>query len=133
MVEDSPCFSEVYDRIRAALEGKRIVAYNLPYDRRMLDQVCVKHHQALITPTGADCVMEMFAQFNGEWNDYHGNYRWKKLREAVAHFGLTTAAAFGGEEHSAVADCRATLAVIKAMALYKADAEKAPAPEGSTE
>jgi len=128
MVKDAPRFPEAYERIKAALQGKRIVAYNRDFDSKMLYQVCAKHNlEALDDPDEWDCAMEMYAQFNGEWNDYHGNYRWKKLREAVADFGLTQAVAFGGEEHNAVADCRAALAVIKAMALYKADVEKVPA------
>jgi inhibitor of KinA sporulation pathway (predicted exonuclease) len=58
--------------------------------------------------------MEQYAQFNGEWNEYHGSYRWKKLREAMATFGLS----FEGQEHNAVTDCKATLAVICTMAQY---------------
>jgi DNA polymerase-3 subunit epsilon len=45
--------------------------------------------------------MLKYAEFVGEWNDYHGNYRYQKLP---------------GGDHTAVGDCRATLKVIKKMA-----------------
>ena len=42
-----------------------------------------------------------YAKFVGEWNNYHGNYRWQKLE---------------GGDHSAAGDCLATLEVIRTMA-----------------
>jgi DNA polymerase-3 subunit epsilon len=120
-VKDAPRFPEVYGRLKAALEGRTVLAYNLEFDRRLLTQVCHKHQlepidfsRRLTPPTPNTCVMEMYAQFNGEWNEYHGNYRWKKLREAMATFGLE----FEGQEHNAIVDCKATLAVIRTMAEY---------------
>jgi DNA polymerase III epsilon subunit-like protein len=125
-VKDAPRFPEAYERIKAALGdgtvGSTIIlAYNFAYDRRMLDQVCQRHglepfdfSQIVLRNLGQPCVMEMYAQFNGEWNAHHGNYRWKKLREAMAYFGL----AFEGKEHNAVSDAKATLAVIRTMAQY---------------
>lgn len=113
MVQDAPGFPEVYEQIRTALEGKRAVAYNYEYDRRMLDQVCRKHGLPLLDwQPGEHCAMHQYAAFHGEWNDYHGNYRWKKLAEAVAALGLT----FEGDAHNAAVDARATLAVIRKIA-----------------
>jgi DNA polymerase III epsilon subunit-like protein len=116
-VKDAPGFPAVHEAIRAVLDGKTFVAYNAPYDTRMLNQVCAQHGLAALRWAGADCVMEHFAAFYGEWNDYHGNYRWQKLKAAAAHFGLT----WDGKEHNAVADCKMTLAVLKKMAAYKAE------------
>jgi DNA polymerase-3 subunit epsilon len=45
--------------------------------------------------------MHWYAQFVGDWNEYHGNYKWQRLP---------------GGDHSALGDCRATLAVLKEMA-----------------
>jgi DNA polymerase-3 subunit epsilon len=39
--------------------------------------------------------------FVGDWNDYHDNYKWHKLR---------------GGDHSALGDCLATLELIRQMA-----------------
>jgi DNA polymerase-3 subunit epsilon len=120
-VKDAPRFPQVYERLKAALEGRTVLAYNLEFDQRLLSQVCRRHQlepidfsQRLSPQTPNTCVMEMYAQFNGEWNEYHGNYRWKKLREATVYFGLE----FEGKEHNAVSDAKATLAVIRTMAEY---------------
>ncbi len=124
MLKDAPGFPVIYEEIKRALGGKTVVAYNLDYDRRMLFQDCHRHSLDPLAFTGR-CAMEQYAVFNGEWNDYHGNYRWQKLREALAAFGLKhedfgTAHAMG-QEHDACTDARATLAVIKKMAEFEAD------------
>lgn len=127
MVADAPTFPRVYPLIRAALEGKIVLAYNYAYDSRMLDQVCARHGLEPIVPLQSACIMELYAQFYGEWNDYRGNYKWQKLRDALANFEL----AFEGDEHNAVTDCRAALAVLLKMAGWYqkqveiADAQKA--------
>lgn len=118
MVQDAPGFPAIHEQLTQALHGKTRVAYNLDYDGRMLNQACDKHDLPRFLWEGGYCAMEMFAQFYGEWNDYHGNYRWKKLREALAHFGLKHED-FGEKEHDAGTDARATLAVIRKMAEWK--------------
>jgi DNA polymerase-3 subunit epsilon len=45
--------------------------------------------------------MRQYAAFVGEWNEYHGNYRWQRLP---------------GGDHSALGDARATLSLLKRMA-----------------
>lgn len=128
IVKDAPTFPEVYEQIKAALHGKTVLAYNYEYDSKMLSQVCRRHDLEIIKPAQSECVMELYAQFYGEWNDYHGNYRWQKLNQAVARFGL----AFDGKEHDSLADCKATLGVLKKMAEWR-DPNPAPKePEAST-
>lgn len=112
MVQEAPAFPDVYPQVKAALEGKTVLAYNYEFDRTMLDQVCQRHGLDLIDIAHGYCVMELYAQYNGDWNDYHGNYRWGSLSDAVKACGLT----FDGQAHSAVADTQATLAVLKHMA-----------------
>ena len=116
-VKDAPDFAAVYPAIHAALEHKRVIAYNADYDWRMLRQEWERHGLA---PIGAvsHCAMLQYAAFNGDWNDYHGNYRWVKLREALAAFGLKHED-FGDAEHDAVTDARATLALVKKMAEWR--------------
>ena len=121
-VKDAPEFKAVYQQIADAMTGKLVLAYNYSYDRRMLEQVCRKHGLEMPVFGGNGCAMEMFAQFHGEWNSYHGNYRWQKLRDALASFGLKHED-FGDAEHDAVTDAKATLAVIKKMAEFGSEAQ----------
>jgi len=126
MVKDAPAFPAVYKQIKAAFDGKTVLAYNWDYDARMLAQVCRKHDLAPVLgvpDVSGNCVMEWYAQFNGEWNDYYGNYRWKKLREALAAFGLKHED-FGAKEHDATTDAKATLAVIRKMAEWQPEASE---------
>lgn len=122
MVNDAPPFSAVYQRIKEALDGKIVVAYNFEYDNRVLQQNIAKYGPEYamqpITFAAQHCAMNWYAQYNGEWNDYHGNYRWQKLGEALAAFGLKHEDV-GSKAHDACTDARATLAVIKKMAGYR--------------
>jgi len=65
------------------------------------------------------CVMEWFAQYYGDWNDYYQSYRWQKLTTAANYFGIPTNGA-----HGAAADALTTLRVVEAMAASKTSKEK---------
>ncbi len=43
MVAGALRFPEIYERLAAALAGKRVVTYNAAFDRGMLDGEC-RHH-----------------------------------------------------------------------------------------
>lgn len=55
--------------------------------------------------------MKAYAAWHDEWNDYHNNFAWQTLSEAVGQCGLE----FDGEAHGALADAKATLAVLDYM------------------
>lgn len=113
MVQGAPTFPDVYPQIIEAMAGKRLAAYNLAYDRRMLHQVVKRHKLTGLTrPTGLLCVMELYAPVFGEWNDYRGNYKWQKLDTAAKALKV----ARDGAAHDALSDVRVTLDVLRAMA-----------------
>lgn len=97
---DKPTLKDMYPKLKQLLTGKTILVYNEAFDIPLL--------QGLIESEGleqiefkSDCVMLWYAQFCGDWSDYHDGYRWYPL--------------IGGD-HSALGDCKATLKVIKEMA-----------------
>lgn len=115
IVQDAPDFPTIYPLIVGAMAGKRVVAYNLDYDRRMLNQVIARHKLDRLQWTGATgmlCAMELYAQFHGDWNSYRRSYRWQKLDVAVKALGISR----NGYAHDALSDAQATLAVLWAMA-----------------
>lgn len=116
MVADAPDFKTLYPQIRAALHGKTVLAYNLECDERMLRQDCERHGcEVIISPDNpyvSACVMLLYAEYHGEWNEYHGNYRWQKLGTAISALGL----GWDGRAHDALADAKATLDVLKTLA-----------------
>lgn len=105
-------FRELTMAVRSIIGGRVVVAYNMSFDQRTLFQDFERQEYTLPKAKAWECAMLQFAAFNGEWNDYHGSYRWKKLAEAVELCGLKSDGGF----HDAAADCRHTLAVIQAMA-----------------
>jgi DNA polymerase III subunit epsilon len=102
-LDTAPTFEAVYDRLAEILKGRLVLIYNAGFDLPILDRMS----EAIGKPTIStiikdfDCVMECYAAFVGEWNDYHGNFRWQRLPSG---------------DHSALGDCLATLEVIKRMA-----------------
>jgi DNA polymerase-3 subunit epsilon len=83
MVKDKPTWPEIWPSVQAALTGRHVAIYSADYDVRMMKQ-SHRHHAMRWKLKGADffCIMKLYAQFRGEWNDYRGTYRWHKLVEA---------------------------------------------------
>lgn len=109
---------ELWPAIRSIVAHRHVVIYNKEFDIRLLYQSC---QAAGLTEETAevlhdlafwDCAMVPYSAFIGDWNDYYGNYRRQKLP---------------GGDHSAIGDCRATLAVLKTMA-----ASRKEEPNGQT-
>lgn len=102
-VANAPTFADIHQELSDLAQNRLIVIYNADYDTRMIRQSA---RAAGLEPGNgpdirADCAMLWYAQWFGDWNDYHGDYRWQKLR---------------GGNHRALGDCLATLALIKKMA-----------------
>jgi DNA polymerase III epsilon subunit-like protein len=100
MLAGAPTFVQLGPRLADALAGKRIVAYNAEYDRRLLKQT------ALMSGGRApqarwECAMIAYSRFVGEWDSRKNDYRFQRLPSG---------------DHSAAGDCRATLKLIELMA-----------------
>lgn len=101
MLQNSPTFTEAYERVLDAIEGKHLVVYNLSYDLPIIRRQCKENGLDKIELADSSCAMEAYAEWYGQWSDYHQSFRWQSLR---------------GGDHSAIGDCLATLARIKEMA-----------------
>jgi len=102
MVEKSPGFFEVYRELVRIAEGRVVVIYNKAYDLRLIRQSLQRFSTPLpFIPARVECAMLQYADYVGNWNEYHQSFKWPKLE---------------GGDHSAVGDCLATLQVIKKMA-----------------
>ncbi len=117
MVASAPIFSELYPKLYV-LQGKPWVIYNVNFDLPFLRNECRRHGLHIISPAKTEegmpdlsCAMEMYAEFYGDWSDYHGDYRWQKLTSACRQQGVRVDRA-----HSAADDCLLTLALIRKMA-----------------
>lgn len=112
MVINAPTFDQVYPDFVQVVSQKRIVVYNAPYDQRLLMQSTRDNDRRwfLRNLQWVD-VMMPYAQFWGDWSEWHGNYRWQKLTTACNQQDIRVENA-----HNALADCRMTLALLKKLA-----------------
>jgi DNA polymerase III subunit epsilon len=100
MVQDAPNFMDLIPQIEKVVNRKIVLIYNSEYDTRIINQTCRQDGCASIKIT-CDCAMKQYSKYVGEWNDYHGNYKFQKLPSG---------------DHSAVGDCQATLKLLKKLA-----------------
>lgn len=114
MVADAPNWGAIQPVVMNLLAGRNVVVYNAEYDMRLMMQSgradsstyeVIWHQHAKFW-----CAMNVFSPIYGEWNDYHGNYRWQKLTTAARYFRVPITNA-----HSALGDCLMTLGVVQAM------------------
>lgn len=108
-VGTAPTWAEIHPRLAELVAGRLVIAYGADFDMRLIEQTAARHGLAWTRPeTG--CAMRLYAQHNGEWSDRRGTWRWLKLGVAVEACGIDVDGA-----HRALADCRMTLGVIRAM------------------
>lgn len=105
-----PYWSAVHHRVRDALAGRLVVAYNAEYDARLLRQTAEAWDLALPDCEWC-CAMLAYAAEIGEPHKWRqGEYRWWKLEEALAGEGLTASAS-----HRALPDAEAARQLILAL------------------
>lgn len=115
-VIDALPFDQVFLQLLKAVSNRDVVIYNADYDLRLIRQSLRVYGINLAFPTSdrrqcrifsnggrIDCAMQQYAQFKGEWDEQHNNYRWQPLP---------------GSTHRALYDCLATLRLIRHMASH---------------
>lgn len=118
--------ANIYDDVCFALKGRFVISYCARrYDLEIIRSTCLAHGQPVIHVSDFHELLPVFAEFYGEWNDYHGNYRWQRLGTAAAHFGINISDLAAGREHDAVTDCLIALEVLRRMAATKLSTEEA--------
>ena len=110
-VADAPSFKEIYIRLSTLLAGQVVVAYNMDFDWRMLQQTAARYRLPDLRMGKRDCAMKQYARFKGLRQNNGRNYIRHKLGVAVRQEGLVVAKA-----HDALDDARMTLALINKMA-----------------
>jgi len=111
MVKDAPMFGDLLPRLEQILRGRTVLIYNVEFDSAKIARSAQANGCAFGTednpvwwvmyPTGKEtslgvtlygilwhCAMELYAQFYGDWNDYHHSYRWQRLSNAALQCGI---------------------------------------------
>ncbi len=106
----APTGAEVLAELEPILRDRVVCVYNAPFDLRLLRQTADAWRVRFIPPI-AQCVMRLYAEFAGNWDDRHGDYRWHSLTAAASRCDLGP---FRG--HDALSDALMTLRLLKHMA-----------------
>lgn len=109
-VAGAPAFPEIYQDLAQLVDGRRLLAYNVAFDGRMLAQTCARYGLPELQPSGWACVMELFAAYWGDWSSHHGSFRWQSLSAACAIAEVDTA---GLDLHSAAGDALLAWRLVK--------------------
>lgn len=83
MVATAPTWEELWPQIEPLLTDRPIGIFNADFDLRLLQQS--HRHAGLVWPNLAlntFCIMNLYAQFYGEWDNYRQSYRWQSLDKA---------------------------------------------------
>ena len=88
-VVNAPSFADVLPTLQSVLNNQIIIIYNASYDVRMLEQSARTYNLDIDLSSNIHCAMEMFAEFYGDWDDYHQSYRWYKLEYAAKECGIS--------------------------------------------
>ncbi len=109
MVAEAPHITELLPEIQGILNGvDLIVGYNVGFDLSFLAAI------ELDWNAGHYDVMAAFAPIYGEWSDYFGDWKWKKLTVCARYYDYDWSGGPSGA-HNALSDCYATLHCYKAM------------------
>ena len=112
MLTDAPAFADEMPRIYEVLSVAPIICfYNADFDgfvlgktiRKALKDACQESNKAdwFALESAYTCLMELYAQYYGEWSEYHGSFTWQPLE---------------GGDHTALGDARAALKLLREMA-----------------
>jgi DNA polymerase III subunit epsilon len=99
----APTLPHIWEDFMAALHDRMtIVTFNAQFDKSTLERDTARY--GLVMPKAEwQCLMLRYAEYVGEWSQYHGNYRWQRLP---------------GGDHRALGDALAALEVMRHMAVY---------------
>ena len=114
-VVDKPSFLELWPMVWNAVHNSDcVLIYNAAYDCKLIRQ-SLEGCESALAQAGqltVGCIMKLYAQFYGQYSEFHGSYTWQKLVNAVDQCGLQ----MEGPAHRALADTQASLAVLNYMA-----------------
>lgn len=110
-VRSAPTIREALPRIQEIIDTARvIVGYSVNFDYSFLACAGCSFDRLYMDEPRLELVdvMEQFSPIYGEWDIYHGNWKWQSLGTAAAYYGYD----WGNTcAHDALADCKATLFV----------------------
>lgn len=108
MLENAPTWDKIHQQVCEILQGKMVLAYNAPFDLRLLEQTMKKYDLSMPDCT-FECAMNVYTAYRMiENNEQPQRY---KLTEACYHLGIAPQ----GQTHRAYTDCMMTLKLLNTI------------------
>ena len=90
MVTSAATWRSIWPNVEKALKGKQVAIYNADYDARMMKQ----SNRIYQLPWQANDIesfdiMQLYANFYGDWNSARGSFRWQSLDNAGRQSRIT--------------------------------------------
>jgi DNA polymerase-3 subunit epsilon len=79
MLDEAPTYSTVSPDLCKVLKGKKVLAYNVDFDRKLLNQTATRYRLVPPSVAGWDCMMLKYSAFCGEWWKSKKSYKWQPL------------------------------------------------------
>ena len=95
------------------------VAYNANFDWKIIEQSLKAHGHIFSHNVTIYDAMTIYSAFKGEWDEYHGNYKWHKLIDACGQCGIEGDDSF----HDALYDAAMTDKLLKYISVQKISTE----------
>jgi DNA polymerase-3 subunit epsilon len=112
MVAGAPDWRSVWSKVGPLLTGERIAIYNAEFDLRMMRSAHRRAGLAWTLPSDRFvCLMELYAEFRGDWNPIRRSYRWHSLEAAAQQCALPLA-----NRHRAAQDAALARQLLEHMA-----------------
>lgn len=118
MVAAAPTWRDIHWQFMVLTNDRTLLIYNASFDSRLIFQTAAANNCPVPEKKyifDAECVMENYAKYYGLWDQKRNKFKWQRLSNAAEQQGVT----IDGTPHRALADCKTTLGVIRAMAGVK--------------
>ena len=106
-LQDKPTILEEWEKIKAAVAGRKIATYNLDFDKNIMINAAVRHgipkEKVEQLFENSVCIMQSYIK-------YTNGYRASKLQNALTENGIDVK-----QDHRAVSDCQATAQLIQTI------------------
>jgi DNA polymerase-3 subunit epsilon len=106
----APDWSESWGTVGELVAGRVVVAYNVDYDRSMIEQCNRALELPAFAPADWQCAMRAFSDFDGTPGRRDLGLKWWKLSEAAERFAIEPGT------HRALADAETCRRVVLALA-----------------
>jgi len=113
-VANAHTFADIHQMLWDIMQHKVVLIYNVGFDATVLQMEAQRHRLKPFTPAGWYCVMKAAASFVGEWNPKHQDFKWQNQHKLITRWGIPREV-----RHQAVADCHATLGILRHMAMLE--------------